>query len=1215
MKKKALSLISLLLVMMLGVLASCDKEEEITNNGSTDNTTGTVTETENVTETVKEEHSVLNNNYDKTIVLADNLSGQVNASYSNNRKLVSVSNGNAVIEYPLNMTLMGDGAIRTPDGREYLSAISRPFIKNTSGDVFFSSEAASEERMNIYRLGSYYYEIHMLDGTFGNFTVADEQKLELSSYRSGNDIGDIKFEDDVLSYKVTSTVDPYLKGSSFKYSTDIFNALEITMSSTDSDSGTIYLAAGKYSGFNGTQHVNFTIIPDGEFHTYYVPFSAVPDYTGDITNIRLDVGKAEGETVRISSLKLVGLAEDAAPAVKLDRTYHLYSDKVNEVIRLVANKKVSDLASFGTVTDIPADTVDKLIIKDKNGTHTSLDGVDFSSVEYVAFDIKGVGIYGHILLPDESSGIMTVVLEDGNYVITQEYTLPENTVIGEMKAVLSGHRIYTDEAHSFDGFLTAAMEERNPLSGVTVAKNTYGAEYVGYDAFRGAYVFDVKGVAHFQTAYDKPYKRFAVSAAFDGIDADRNIYVITHTASGFLESGALLSHDGLMLPVDLEVCKNFCGENEEPFYDNGDTAYGEIIFPITVEAEKETAFHVINLYQNWGAFPLKQLSSIQFIAPYYHLSVGTTETNCIAPYYVYGKDHWTLPDFRAMSAPLWSTQPQHTSVGRLYFLEYTTADGTRYASESIDNKITSYGPTYCDIDMNYLSDDGKIKAYYRHMEMPHTDENRTYYELVLEVQDSITINDFKNDFAFFSFDGRNNLYNKLGYLNDNNECVITNANMTAAPNYITLGDKSPYISYFDGPETDDLTEYVNFALAVKNYSFTIGGEAYDGNLILRDVQKDKLNRMSLTLDLGNITLQKGDKFVINMILLPWGDPSAENDDNVRNVREDSCLDPYKVEAAVGSVIEDVYLPRVMSDDGTAEFTLSGGTNNCVVRVYGFDKLTVPTVMEKIDGNWETYKLSSDVYDYDGYTVYYDGDGAYSYAFVVDMSGESERTFKVTAGDSFIPLEGDWLTGHEEKIELPLNVYVNPENEKAVGAALYNYGCTMETAEDLSYYRFYGNDQAVEAYVTPVRSLEDYDSTGQYIVFKYRIPTTNSIDFKYFDVFTSTVNSGPKAEDCIRTSEAAVLRDGSWHVIVIDASAIKSFKPEEDGSYLAKYLRVDIINFKDNVNIPEDCYIDIAYFGMSDSIEDICSLNSDMETVSLYQKGKIKTINTATGTIN
>lgn len=65
MKKKALSLISLLLVMMLGVLASCDKEEEITNNGSTDNTTGTVTETENV----KEEHSVLNNNYDKTIVL------------------------------------------------------------------------------------------------------------------------------------------------------------------------------------------------------------------------------------------------------------------------------------------------------------------------------------------------------------------------------------------------------------------------------------------------------------------------------------------------------------------------------------------------------------------------------------------------------------------------------------------------------------------------------------------------------------------------------------------------------------------------------------------------------------------------------------------------------------------------------------------------------------------------------------------------------------------------------------------------------------------------------------------------------------------------------------------------------------------------------------------------------------------------------------------
>jgi hypothetical protein len=567
-----------------------------------------------------------------------------------------------------------------------------------------------------------------------------------------------------------------------------------------------------------------------------------------------------------------------------------------------------------------------------------------------------------------------------------------------------------------------------------------------------------------------------------------------------------------------------------------------------------------------------------------------------------------------MSAPLWDTQPQHTSIGRLYFLRYTTADGQYVATESINNKITSYGPTYCDIDMNYLSDDGRINAYYRHMEMPHTDENRTYYEMVLEVQEDIEINDFKNDFAFFSFDGRHTFFKKLGYLDENNKCVITDANTTGTPNYITLGDKSPYISYFDGPETDDPIDYVNFGLVVKNSSFHIGGKEYDGNFVLRDVKEGDLNYMCLTLDLGKITLKKGDTFKINMILMPWGDPSVENDDNVRNVRQDSGLDPYKIEAGVGEIMEDVYLPKIMSDNGTAEFTLSGGTNNCVVRVYGFDKLTVPTVMERIDGKWTSYKLSSKVYEYDGYTVYYDGDGTYSYAFVVDMSDGKARTFKVTANKEFGGYEDGWLEGDFDKTdtnELPINVYVTPENYKQVGASMSVYGSQMTVADDQSYFRFTSTAIAVESYVTPVNNTMNYTSTGQYIVFRYRVPTTNSASFKGFEIFTSTQNGGATGGDSINAS-GVVQQDGQWHVYVLDASAIKTFTPKADGTYLAKYFRVDIMSTDGKV--PADCYMDIAYFGISDSIEDICKLNSDLETITLYQNGSAKTVVVATGEI-
>lgn len=1235
MKKRYLSIISLLLagLMTVSVFTSCDSNEEATTtdeavgateetffeSASSDDTETVATDTvprpdtETESETESETEILLDVEYGKTIALADKLSGTVNAEFSNDRKLATISNKNVAIEYPLDILSMGDGAIRTPEGKEYLPAVSQAFVKNKSGATFYSNDAASRERMNIYRLGSYYYEIHMLDGAFANFTVVTEKALKLNTFRSGNDIDQIQFKDGILSYVVKSASDPNLSGSAISLSTETYNALEITMATSESGSGRVYLAAGSYSGFNADQSVAFSIIPDGEFHTYYVPLASVPDYTGNLTRVRLDVGSEAGEVVRISSLKAVGLAE-TAPSVKLDRTYHLYSDKVNEVIRVVASKDVDDLGAVGSITKIPADTVEKLVIKDKNGRHTDLVGVDFASAEYVAFDIKGVGVYGHILLPDETSGSLTVVLEDGDYVLTQEYTLPEGTVVSRLKDVRTGHRIYTDKAHDFDGFIKAAEEERNPLKGVTVAKNASGAKYTGYDPFRGAYVFDVKGYPGFQAAYDNPQSRYWINASIKGADEDRAIYVISHTSSGNLESGALMSDNGLMLPVDLEVCKNFEGENEEPFYDDGDTAYGEIIFPYVVEANEKNSFNIINLYQNWGLFPLKQISSIQFIAPYYHLSVGTTETNCIAPYFVYGKDHWTLPDFRAMSAPLWPTQPQHTSIGRLYFLEYTTADGASYASESVDNKITAYGPTYCDIDMNYLSDDGKIKAYYRHMEMPHTDENRTYYELVLEVTDDISINDFKNDFAFFSFDGRSYLFDQLGYLNHKNECVITETNKTETPNYITLGDRSPYISYFDGPETTDLIKYVNFALVVKDYSFTLGGENYGGNLILRDVMQGTLNRMSLTLDLGKVTLKKGDTFKINMILLPWGDPSAENDDNVRRVRQDACLDPYKVETAVGSVIEDVYLPRVMSENGVAEFTVSGGANNCVVRVYGFDKLTVPTVQEKVNGAWVEYKLRSDVYDYDGYTVFYDGDGTYSYAFVINMDGGRGRTFRVTADKEFKGLKGGWIDGYAEEFDLnslPLNVYVTPENYKTVGASMNTIGCKMEVAADNGYFRFYGTTEYNEGYVTPVRETTAYDSTGQYVVFKYRFPTTNSMKNNTFEIFTSSEKTGPAAEDTIRVG-GYIPEDGEWHVIAVDVSAIESVKPREDGSYALNYFRVDLFNM--NKNVPSDCYVDVAYFGACDNLEDICKLNSDMETFTLYQDGAEKTVVVATGEI-
>ncbi len=1003
--KKCLLPLCLLFALLL-LLGACTREpvepvdtsdgeasvEETRGSQTSESETNVTPETapETTPETAEDTTPLLSGEYASSIEHAERLRGDVNVAYDQNRLSVTLSNQNATLSYPLNGKREGS-SLTTPGGSTYLSALSEIYIRNTAGDVFSLTDTGIGERMNIYRLGSYYYEVHMLDGGVG-YEVLQSQELNVKMFRTGNGISSVKTTDEGIQFTIASTSDPYVNGGSLSIDTAVFNGVEITLSTTDSSFCQVYLAAGSHATVNEDQSVTFPVEPDGQMHTYVVSFADLPDYESYLTRLRLDIGSRVGETVCIQSIKMVQLSDDA-PAVKLDRTFHLYSDKINDVVRLVAAEDVTDLSAVGTVTRIPVATVEKLIIKDANGTHTSPDGVDHASAEYVGFDIKGAGVYGVILLPDETSGRLTLTREGDDYVLTREYLLEQNS-LREGDSILSGVRIYTDLNHTFDAFLTTAEIERHPLVGVSTTSSADGACYVGYDVYRGAYRFEVSGVG-FPQAFANPDRRFIIQAAFTGVEVDYPIYVYSWTIHGNLESGVLLSDQNQTLPIALEICKNFTGENEEPFYVKGDGGYGEIIFPMVIEAGKTTEFSIVNLYQNWGNYPLKQISSIQFIAPYYHLSTGSTETNCIAPYYVHGRDYWLLPDFRAMSAPLWSDQPQHASIGRLYFLRYTTADGATYGTESVSNKIDSYGPTYADIDMNYVSNDGKISVSYRHLEYPQWDENRTYYTMELTVNEAVEIEDFKRDLALFSFDGREYFFKKLGYLNEQNQCVVTDANTGGELRYITLGSLSPYISYFDGNETDDLTSYVNFALIIKDAEITLGGQTIQPQFVLREKKSGELNHMSLSLDLGHVTLQPGDKIVINMILLPWGDPSSENDQNVRDVREDSCLAPYSVTAAVGTVVEDAYLPRIIAADGVAEFTLSGGAEASAVRIYGWADYTGIRVEELVNGEWVEYVLHSAGCDYDGYTVTYDGDGTFSYSFLVDMD-DGPRTFRVTA---------------------------------------------------------------------------------------------------------------------------------------------------------------------------------------------------------------------------
>ena len=1221
MNKRLLAAVAFLLLcsMLLGMLVACKNKQQ--PDDPTDSTEEVTTTPEEEKAPVRE--SILQGEYAALIENAKWLENGVNAYFATpTRDAYTIENQNMKLNYSFDVEKPQlVTSLTTPGGKPYLTDTMDVYVKMENGKTFLASGSTTAGTANIYRLGYYYYDVHLADQNFiENLVISNEKTINLSALNKSHDMTRPEIVDGILTTTATSTVDPYIYGN-VKFRTADVNMMQVTMRTTNVSELQLYLEIEKES-FNNDRWVRVPVINDGDWHTYTFMLNegTVKNYSGMVTACRLDFIATSGDKVEIKDIKTYKIDDGGAPELYLDRTLHVYSDKMNHVVRVCAAKDTTGIAEIGQITEIAADTVDKLIVKDANGEHTSLDGVDWASAEYIAFDIKGVGILGYILLKDASSGSMQVTLADGKYTIVQSRTPEGGTILAPVNSTENdfymGQRIYTDLGHDFDAFRKAANEERNPLSAENIKVDTKKAPYasfIGYNAIRGAYQFEMEPQSNFNTPYYESWnKHYNLVFDITGDDVDRNIYVMTYAHGTCLENGVLLGKGDMLLPVSLEVCKNFTHEKEEPLFDCGDDAFSETYFPVALKSGKTEHFTVLNLYQNWGNYPLKQISSIQFFSPYYHLSTGVSESNCIAPYYVYHKDLFTLPDHRAMSAPLWSEmedpesgiQPQHTNGGQHAFLQYFTEDGKHYASDNTLNIINSYGPTYADIDMSYISDDGKIKVTYNHMEMPQTDENRTYYQMTYEVLEDVTFQNFKRDFSFYSVRGLSGDYEKLGYLDASNKPQMVTNTVESTPVYYTLGDQFPY---FDMCKiyTGNTVDYVNVAFLVASSEFIIGGQKCTAPFVVKNVSLASY----LTLDLEQVTLKKGDTFTINAIIMPWGsqltDYRAEHpDQNVLDVRQNSIIDPLKVDVAVGENVSSVFLPGIKAANDTAEFTLSGGENNISLRVYGFSALSVPKIYEKVDGKWVEYKVNSlDNPDtkgfhhyYDGYMVHYDGDGTFSYSFVVTMSDKA-RTFKVELDKEFAgwPEDPDPEQSKPETPDVPktpMNLYFTPAQLEAQKVSASGFG-KFELASDGSYLRLYGDNASGEAFFTIF--TDNRDESGKYAVIRYRTSTSVQQQFTTIEFFSGTTTTGPTGnKDYAHTP--GIIEDGEWHVMVFDLEAfgLASFTPADDGTFAARFLRLDAFG----TVTPDTTYMDIAYVAMNDSLDEIKEFCADIENIQL-----------------
>lgn len=1221
-------------------IAPTEESNAITTEASTEKTTEKTTE-----ETTEENPEIVveKNPHDELIQTTNSLANGVQGAYTSTLwKEYDIKNQSMTLRYVLSR---GDeqkvAYIKNTQGASYIENTMDVFVKMTDGYKVYASASSDDTLLNIYRFGYYYNDFRFQEQNFlDNLEIHAETKIDITqqSYLS-NMSRPTKNDDGSITFQIKAPGDPFIIFSEkLDIDTAKYNYVRVTMKTTEVQTATIYYIAAGQAKFNSNQLKAFSLIPDGEYHTYYIKLFDENSNADSLTGIRIDMDDFDNiirKDISISDISLVSAEQKGIPDIELENVFHTYSDKLHQEIHIATYNELQGVAEVGVETIIAADTVSKIIVKDKNGTHDTLDGIDWASVECVGFDITDAGVFGYILPVHETTGNIIVTLEDGNYVIIYSRA-PENntltavegtpeskkgTVAGNSNDFRMGQRIYTDETHSFDDLLIQTEIERNPLGGKNVKVSTAyssNASFLGYDAIRGCYRFWI-GYSNASRYYENRY--FNLQVTFKSDDYKRTIYMMAENDHGGSPYVVLLDENLMALPVPIEIGNNFDGDGDDTLFDVLDLVYEEATVPIIASTDKTVTYNLIFSYYEWGNAEIKELSSIQFHAPYYRVVTGGTETNCIVPW-KYTRTPAVpnrLPDHRAISAPEWPGSIDHTQGGSHSF-------GNKDAYDLVEQTIHSYGPTYSDLEMVYSGKD--YTTVYHHIEMPQRDENRAYYTIEYTFNRTTTID---KDFSFYgvgSFESAED-YKQFGYLDANNVSQIVKfEDLTENTVYIPLGDM-PYIDAF---ELNNVTvsSYCNVACLVSDYEIIVNGEKVEAGLLLKANKSS--GSVSLSFNIDKLTVNEGDTISINLILIPWGSEQTDYegtnfpaDQNIRDVREDSIVNRIKLVAGENcELVENHWIPMGMSTNGKdATFTITGGAvsqytipnrdtgwraedgQKMAVRIYGFGKLGVPVVEQLVDGEWVAYELSSannldsgghGAY-YDGYGVYYDEDGTYSYSFVVDMNDAKDKTFRISLLEDFEKF--GWIIVDDSSlvVENPFNVYYNAN--KFAGKTYKGWFGRITSADEggVSFNSYnplpeghrYNESQA-EIFSNPNMEL-----TGQYIIIKYRLPVENANNDKMlFEMFTSTVHDrngiqNPSDRIDLSTTGGQLIADGEWHVVVVDISGFGhgwSMVPNENGEYIIQYIRLDMFNGLLN---PKGEYIDrvdIACFGIHDNLDDI-----------------------------
>ena len=395
------------MTMLVGMFCACGDQSDTEITDTLAETETVLNDTEAGTETdVDTVIEVVPNEYDRIIDNAYSLSNGVQGYFTGaQRTYLVLENQQVDLTYARgNSKNQLITSLTDKDGNPYIENTMDAFVTMKNGNTFYASQSNVNTVVNFFRLGYYYYEARVegQDFQYKVFPV-DEKSIDIAFSRNSlNDITKAELDDNgVLNFEVKRAgTDPYIILNGINYLAEDYNYVQFAMKVELNTiaSGQIYYIANGKTGFSEAQSKSFAIKGDGEYHTYTVKLEG-DNFKGQVTSLRLDVAGDAGTKYEIKDIKLINGTDGGVPQdLSIVRSFLMYSDKLHSFIQFASKgEATTDIARLGYETKISKEAVSKVIAMDSKGLHESFENVDWSSTEYVGFDItETIQIYQHL---------------------------------------------------------------------------------------------------------------------------------------------------------------------------------------------------------------------------------------------------------------------------------------------------------------------------------------------------------------------------------------------------------------------------------------------------------------------------------------------------------------------------------------------------------------------------------------------------------------------------------------------------------------------------------------------------------------------------------------------------------------------------------------------------------------------------------------------------